>query len=272
MYVGIDVGGTKTLVASLTAKGEITHQERFPTPKSYDDFLAQLLTSLHKLPTRAFRTGGIGVPATEMDRKRGMGVYFGNLPWRNVKVQQDVSRIIGCPVAFENDAKLGGLSEALLRPKAGRVLYVTIGTGIGIALIADGVIDTNLGDGGGRTMLLEYKGEMRPWETFASGHAIYERFGQKASDINDDETWQIISHDIVLGLVDLIALTEPDLVVIGGGIGTHFDKYGRHLTRMLREMNHDNPLLQIPTIESAKRPEQAVVYGAYEMARRLHHG
>lgn len=271
MYVGIDVGGTKTLVASLTAKGEITHMERFPTPKKYDDFLAELLTAVHKLPTQDFKTGSIGVPATEMDRKRGMGVYFGNLPWRNVTVQKDVSRLVRCEVAFENDAKLGGLSEALLRPEAGKVLYVTIGTGIGIAFIDNGVIDTNLGDGGGRTMLIEWKGEMRPWETFASGHAIFERFGMKASDIQDDTVWQVISHDITIGLVDLIALTEPDLVVIGGGIGTHFPKYGHHVQRMLRELNHDNPLLQIPAIESARRPEEAVVYGAYEMARRLHH-
>jgi predicted NBD/HSP70 family sugar kinase len=272
MYVGIDVGGTKTLVASLTNKGVIKHSERFPTPHDYDEFLAQLLTTIHMLPEHDFKAGGIGIPGTEMDRKHGIGVTFGNLPWRNVKVQQDVSRLTRCPIAFENDAKLGGLSEALLRPKAGKVLYVTIGTGIGIAFIDNGTIDVSIGDGGGRTMMIEWQGAMRPWETFASGHAIYERFGQKASDIDDDKTWQIIAHDISLGLVELIALTEPDLVVIGGGIGTHYHKYGPHLERMLHQLSHDNPLLQIPPIEPAQRPEVAVVYGAFELARRLHDG
>ena len=45
MYVGIDIGGTKTLVAALTNRGVIQEQVRFPTPKNYDHFLLELQKS-----------------------------------------------------------------------------------------------------------------------------------------------------------------------------------------------------------------------------------
>jgi glucokinase len=187
MYVGIDIGGTKTLVAVLTNHGVIKEQVKFPTPRDYDVFLSQLDETLASFPAREFIVGGLGMPVTVFDRKHARATSFGNLPWRNVPVQHDVERICGCPMAVENDAKLAGLSEAmLLKDTYSRVLYITVSTGIGIALINDGLIDTNVGDGGGAAMLIEHQGKLAPWESFASGHAIVERYGKKAMDINDE--------------------------------------------------------------------------------------
>lgn len=46
MYLGIDVGGTKTLVASLDDSGVILAQQKFPTPQDYQEFLAELSPSI----------------------------------------------------------------------------------------------------------------------------------------------------------------------------------------------------------------------------------
>jgi predicted NBD/HSP70 family sugar kinase len=269
MYIGIDVGGPKTLVASLDGNGVITEQVRYPTPQDYSEFLTVLSTTLQSFKVTDFVCGGIGIPVTVFDRQSELAMSFGNLPWKDVAVQQDVEKICHCPVAVENDAKLAGLSEAmLLKEEFHKVLYVTVSTGIGFSFINHEKIDTNMGDSGGHDLLIEYEGKLTPWESFASGHAIVDRFGKKAADINDTESWRIISHDLSKGLVELVALTEPEVIVIGGSVGTYFNKYGGLLQAELEKYNL--PLLKMPVIRGAQRAEEAVIYGCYDLAKQMY--
>lgn len=266
MYLGVDVGGTKTLVAVLNDDGVIVEQAKFPTPKDYEDFLEQLAATLKAFETRDFRAGGAGIPG-RLDREHGRALNFGNLPWRSLPVQDDLEKLAGCPFVIENDAKMAGLSEAmLLKDKFERVLYITVSTGIGLALIDKGVIDVNIGDSGGRALMLPHKGKLMPWEEFVSGRAIVERFGKRAADINDDKTWRIISHDLAQGLIHLIAITDPDVIVLGGGVGTHFEKFKSLLKAELEK--YQLPMVSTPALVKAQRPEQAVIYGCYDLAKQ----
>lgn len=269
MYVGVDIGGTKTLVAVLNNEGVITEQAKFLTPDDYDEFLSELRHTLATFEANDFQAGGIGMPVTVFDRQHGRAKSFGNLPWRNVAVQHDVELITHCPMATENDAKLAGLSEAmLLKDRYDKVLYVTVSTGIGIALVENQQIDPNIGDAGGRALMLEHRGKLQPWESFASGHAIVERYGRKAMDITDEETWRKITRDIAQGLIELIALTEPQVIVIGGSVGTYFDRYGELLRSAVEK--YRLPLVELPAIVGAQRPEQAVIYGCYDYAKQVY--
>jgi predicted NBD/HSP70 family sugar kinase len=265
MYAGIDIGGSKTLVASLDVHGVITEKIRFETPKKYDDFLAELRTAFGALRNDDFVAGGVGAPGS-IDRHHGRGISFGNLGWKNIPILTDVENITRCPMVLENDAKLAALSEAMLvKDTYDKVLYVTISTGIGMGLIVDRTIQTGFGDGGGRTMLVEHNGRLESWESFASGKAIVARYGKKAADIKDKKTWQAVVRDLVPGFIELIALTQPDVVVIGGSVGTHFAKYGELLQAELKKF--ETPLLPIPSVLGAGRPEEAVLFGCYDLAK-----
>ncbi|MGH7194353.1 MAG: ROK family protein [Candidatus Saccharimonadales bacterium] len=267
MYLGIDVGGTKTLVASLDDRGNITEKVRFPTDRDYPAFLEDLKHNIGKLKAGSFSHCAAGIPASVLDRSKGVGVRFGNLPWQDVSVRDDIADICGCPVYMENDAKLAGLSEALLLSgKYRSVMYVTVSTGIGLSLVVDGRIDTSFGDGGGRALLLEHVGKLEPWEDFASGRAIVKRYGHRAEDIDDPETWRQISRDLAQGLVQLIALAQPQVIVIGGGVGGHFDKYGDLLAEELKK--YDLSPLPIPALKGAQHPEEAVLYGCYDLIKQ----
>jgi len=269
MYVGIDIGGTKTLVATLDEHGVIIEQVKFPTPQKYDDFLHKLQTTIASFKSQDFEAGGLGMPVTLFDRDKERAINFSNLPWRNVAMQDDAEKICRCPFVVENDAKLAALSEAmLLKDSYHKILYVTVSTGIGVALVNHGHIDTNVGDGGGRTMLIDYKGELRPWESFASGRAIVEQFGKKAMDITDEASWGVIAHNLSKGIIELIALTEPEIIVIGGSVGTYFERYGDLLRAELKK--YDLPLVPIPPIMGAQRPEEAVVYGCYDLIQQIY--
>lgn len=269
MYVGIDIGGTKTLVAALDAHGVIKERVKFPTPKNYKEFLIELRTAIDGFGHKSFKAGGLAAPG-RIDRKNGTVYRLGNVKtWgEDIPLQKDVEKICQCPIVLENDAKLGGLSEAmLLKGKYDKVLYVTVSTGIGIGLTANCVIDVNIGDGGGKAILLEHGGKLVPWESFASGKAIVERYGKRAVDINDQATWTHITRDLSLGLIELIAITQPDVIVIGGSVGTYFDKYGDLLNKTLKKFHL--PLATIPPVIGAQRAEEAVVYGCFDLARAV---
>ncbi|MEI8338728.1 ROK family protein [bacterium] len=266
MYLAIDVGGTKTLIAVLNEHGVIREKFRFPTPHNYHDFLSELKANIKNFEHQDYKAAGVGIPVSLYDRKSGIAKNFSNLPWRNVKVAKDIRAFLHCPVVVENDAKLAALSESRLFGDAyTKVLYVTISTGIGFGLIVDGKIDPNIGDDGGASLLIEHQGKNTPWEKFASGQAIYKKYGKKASEINDQHTWQVISRNIAKGLITLISITEPDIIVIGGGVGTHFEKFGDLLEGELKK--YDLPLINMPKIIGASRPEDAVVYGCYDYAK-----
>lgn len=266
MFAAVDVGGTKTLTAVFDKNGRIIEQVKFATPPDYDDFIIELAKNVDELSTKEFLRAVVAIPG-RVDRERGIGIRFGNLPWVNIPIEQDAEKIFHAPVLIENDAKLGGLSEALLlKGKFSKVLYLTISTGIGVGLIINGKIDTNISDSGGRSILLEHRGRLTPWEDFASGRAIAHRYQKQASEINDPKIWKAIVNDFAGGIIDLVAVMAPEVVVIGGGVGSHFDKFGPSLIKRLKQ--YEIPMMPIPPILGAKHPEEAVIYGCYEYAKR----
>jgi len=267
MYIGVDIGGTKTLVAVLNEHGEIVEETRFETPKLYDNFLLELRNVAHHLEHHDFRAGGVGVTGV-IDRQHGRRSSAGKLYWAGtVPIQADVEKVFGCPIVIENDAKLAGLSEAmLLKERFKRVLYLTVSTGVGFALIDNGVIDVSLGDRGGTTVMVEHRGKHVPWEDFASGRAIVERFGKRAVDIHDQESWKIIARNIASGLIELVALLEPQVVVVGGGVGSYFERFEKQLAAELKKF--EVPAVTLPALRQAQRPEQAVIYGCYDLAKQ----
>lgn len=264
MYLGVDIGGTKTLAAVLDEHGVITQKTKFPTNPDYAEFLQELSKTIADFGDIDYRAAGVGMPVTDFDRKRGIGIAYGNLPWQLVPIQDDLERITACPVALENDAKLAGLSEAMLLKDYSKVLYITISTGIGTALVVDQKIDPNVGDAGGANLMMQHHGVLQPWEHFASGKAIVDRFGKRAEDIHDEATWTTIVHDWSRGFLELIAIMDPDVIVIGGSVGTYFDRYGELLLAELAK--YETPLMNIPAIRQAGRPEEAVVFGCYDYA------
>jgi glucokinase len=264
MYVGVDIGGSKTLIAVLNDDGVIVERQKIPTPSSYDELLIESSKVIAVQKFKDFRAAGIAAPGM-VDRREGIGLNFGSLPWTNVPIQADFEKLLACPVVVENDANLAALSEAMLLPDYEKVLYVTISTGIGTGFVVNRTISSMYADAEGGQMPLEYKGKMTVWEDFASGRAIVNRFGKQAVDLDDEKAWRRLAHDWAQGFIALIAIMQPDIIVIGGSVGTHFDKYGDFLKAELDKFH--NPMTPIPPIQQAGRPEDAVVYGCFDLAK-----
>ncbi len=272
MYLAIDIGGTKTLLAVFTEHGKLVESIRFETPKDYQAFIKQLSKSFLKLKNHSELVRCVvGAPGL-VNRKTNTVVAFGNLSWENIPLGRDIKAICHLSTTVENDANLAGLSEAtLVKHGYRKVLYITISTGIGGVVIIDGAIDEDYADMEFGSMMFEHDGKLQKWEEFASGRAIVAKFGKRAGDIpaEDTATWYEISRNITLGLSGVIANLTPEVIIIGGGVGTNFDKFADRLHEEL--MIFGSKLTSVPPLRKAVRTEEAVIYGCYELAHQLEH-
>ncbi len=268
MYISIDIGGSKVLIARFSDEGVIEASQKFKTPVMYPDMIVEIKRVLGELIGEEQPIAcAIALPGT-LDRENGVALFFGNLPWENVRIRDDLSDTLHCPIYLENDAKMAGLAEAnSVADLYSRVLYLTVSTGIGIGMIVNGEIDQSISDAGGRAIILEHDGKIMAWEEFASGKALFNKTGELASELADDSTeWYVISRNIALMLINLIGQHSPDCVIIGGGVGAHLEKFHEHLHEEL-ELYRSKMLTKMPQIMKAQHPEEAVVYGGYLLCK-----
>jgi glucokinase len=265
MYLAIDVGGTKTLIGLYGESGKLQSKVRIETSSDYQEFIESIKNN--KPDTMdGIKKCVVGVPGL-INRERGIVHALGNLPWRDEPIRDDTSAAIGgVDTLIENDARLAGLAEAIaISPPRSRVLYLTISTGIGGALIVDKKIVRQLQDAEMGHMPLYDGGKITSWEYIASGKAVVERYGMKAADITDPGTWQEIGEKIAYGVGALCAVLQPEAIVFGGGVGQFADKFIPSVQEYLKE--HLQPVVVQPeTLQGPKYGEDNVLRGCYELA------
>ena len=269
MRTCIDIGGTKVLIANVDESGKILNSYKFKTPSDYPEFLKQTKTELAKFEI-SDKTIVVGVPA-KVNRETGTcAEYFGNRDWEHVPIASDISKILGGKkVVIENDANLAGLGEyyALNDPRPHEALYVTISTGIGTGFVKDGTLDPDQIDSEGGHMLLERDGKFVSWESIASGKSIVARYDKLASEITSQDDWKDITKDIAVGFVNVFSISQPDIVIIGGGVGSSFERFEQPLMQWLKEIAPK--MIDIPPFVKASKPEEAVILGAYQLSKQL---
>lgn len=261
MIVTIDTGGTKTLISSFNAHGKMGESIKFPTPSDPKEYVKILKSTIRE----HFSHEDVSVIVLALPGivKSGVAIWCNSLRWKDFKADAQFHDLLpGVPFLVENDANLAGLAETrALNPVPVSSLYVTISTGIGSGICTNGYIDPGTRYSEAGRALVEYDGKVREWESFASGHAIVEVYKQFARDITSKRTWRQISDRISRGFLAVIPVLQPDVIIIGGSVGTYFDRYHEYLEGILKE--HLPPHIPCPKIVQAQHPEEAVIYGCY---------
>lgn len=215
--LGIDIGGSGIKGAIVdTATGELKSERiRLVTPQpATPEAVAQTLKELvdqigYKGPI------GCGFPARVIN---GEVLTAANIDksWINVKVEDLFSKVTGQKVFVANDADVAGLAEltfGAVKDYKGPVLFLTIGTGIGSALFINGQMYPNTEFGH-----IKFKGDIA--EHYCSD-AVRER-----EELGYKEWGERLNK-----FLEYIAfLTQPDFIVLGGGVSKKFDKYKDKLT------------------------------------------
>jgi glucokinase len=147
LYVGLDIGGTFLKGGLVDAEGGVHTRLHEPVVHaSPDDLLRQIRTAVFSLSGgKALRGLGIGLPGI-VDHARGRLSGVPNLPalaaLRERPLAEEIATMTGVPTVLDNDANALGLAEAWRGAGRGArsVVFVTLGTGVGGAVILDGAL------------------------------------------------------------------------------------------------------------------------------------
>ncbi|MDP4038767.1 MAG: ROK family protein [bacterium] len=270
MFIGVDIGGTKIRVAGSRLGRQIDYSIKIATPINQHGAIGLISQAIEKV-CKISQIDAIGISAPgPLDIENGMILKPNNLTWRNLELVTPLKKRFNCPIILEHDAACGAIAEA--RTGAGKnhrnMLYITISTGIGTCFTVDGVPIKGRFNSEGGKQIIDYDHHVRhqelgSFEYIVSGKAIKRRFGKIAAEIDDPATWQLIAYDLSVGIYNLITITSPDIVVLGGGVSVHFEHFERYLNENLKRYPAFYPL---PMVVQAKYVETAPTLGAIMLA------
>jgi glucokinase len=292
--IGIDVGGTKIAGALVSDGGEIVRSSHRPTnPDSPDSIVSAVLEIVAELDDSGLQPA-VGVAAAAfMDRAREKIYFAPNIAWKDFPLKSILEQALGRPVRIENDANAAGWAE--FRFGAARdvnsMLMLTMGTGVGGAVIDNGVLMLGGYGSAGELghIVIERNGRecgcgnFGCLEQYASGTALMnqarEALGREDLSPEDFaaliEAGDPIAHDVFFevcdamgrGIASLVAVTDPETIVIGGGVA----RAGVALADMIqsRFLHHypASDLKPVASVVVATLGNAAGVVGAADLAR-----
>ncbi len=190
--LGYDVGGTKIAVSLMMSNGEVLGSERFNNRDTEPgETLAALAESgknmIEKAGFKPADVRGIGVSTPgPADIPNGIMTAPPNNPkWRNVHINEYLSKAVGIPAVMENDANAGMLAEWFFGAGKGcrDAIYLTMSTGIGGGIIAAGHLIDGTGYYGGEVghTVIDINGPMCNcglrgcYEAYCGGRAVAQR-------------------------------------------------------------------------------------------------
>ena len=247
----VDIGGTKIAVGIVDGEGTVLSRMEAPTGQDsrYSAGLENIASMLREMAQNArVEISGIGIGSTgPVDPLSGELGEVDFLPhWRRQNPVQDLAKLFGVKVALENDADAGALAEAAWGAGQGksRLIYITVGTGIGGGIILDGQLYRGV-DGAHPELGHQVMDPSGPpcscgfhgcWEALAAGPAMA-AWTQSQAPGNDSygtakQICQLVlerdelarravereAYYLGLGLANLINLFTPDMIVLGGSV------------------------------------------------------
>lgn len=141
---GVDIGGTSVKLGLVDEEGPLLHKSEFPSPRDPAAMFDRIAQEIQQVKAQfddcAFVGAGVGVPGPVFNQEEVKGCV--NLGWGDINVATELSSRTGLVVRVENDANLAALGELWHGAAKGRksMAMLTVGTGIGCGIIANGHI------------------------------------------------------------------------------------------------------------------------------------
>jgi len=278
MKIGIDVGGTKCLGVAVDDSGKVVRQYRLPTPHAdaLCDTLVEIVAQLGE-----FNLIGIGVPG--LISPEGVIRASPNLVGaKELALRQMLEDRLGKKVLVENDATCAALGEWKSGAARGATdaWVITLGTGIGGGFISGSVLQRGAHGFAGEVghMVVDPDGPLCPcgrngcWERYASGNGLsYLANGEKGEDVLSRAkngaadaigVVDTFANWVALGLVNLTNMTDPDVIVVGGGVIVSADVVMPRIAHWFEQLLYSPKHRAHPRLVAAQLGEQAGAIGA----------
>lgn len=278
MKIGIDVGGTKCLGVAIDDSGNVVDQFRLPTPhaNALCDTLVEIVSRLGECSTL-----GIGVPG--LISPEGVIRASPNLVGaKELALRQMLEDRLGKKVLVENDATCAALGEWKSGAAQGATdaWVITLGTGIGGGFISGSVLQRGAHGFAGEVghMVVDPDGPLCPcgrngcWERYASGNGLsYLANGEKGEDVLSRAkagaadalgVVDTFAKWVALGLVNLTNMTDPEVIVVGGGVIVSADVVMPRIAHWFEQLLYSPKHRAHPRLVAAQLGEQAGAIGA----------
>jgi len=295
IVVGIDIGGTGTRFAVFGPNREILRRGSVETPGRGAAVDAFLIDQVERI-TAGFRLQSIGIGASGPIDVHGTIQNPDTLPaFTGVALTSTLSTHFGVPVVIDNDAACAAVAEHAIGAGQGKssLVHVTLGTGIGVAVLVDGVAlrgsDGEHPEAGhisvsGSTTRC-YCGRASCWEQAASRQTLQrtaslmlglapteptavDALANRASN-GDARAMAAFDHygtRVADGLATLLAIYRPQAVILGGSGARHLALYRGSLLASLESLGD---WISSPTLLGTQLDDFGGAVGGAIMAERL---
>jgi glucokinase len=240
------------------------------------------------------RAVAIGVPSP-VTPKLGVVSWANNLPgWKDVHLKAELEREFRVPIYLENDANMAAIGEHWrgVAQAVDNFVFIALGTGIGAGVFVDGKLYVGRTGAAGELYRMNVEwlrwdedfGDTGHFESYVSGLGIAAEghksldteVGGKPSGLREErdsyfvfqasregnlrarEVLDKIFTMLGVGVANLVAVLDPDLIVFGGGVSKGApDSMLATVERVLRRIQPDPPPLKLSAL-----PDKAQTYGA----------
>lgn len=262
--LGVDIGGTTVKIGIISENGEIISKWEIPTKKGDqidqipNDIWSAIKDRADQLQIRHDQLLGIGVGAPGfVEAETGNVAEAVNIGWKNFPLGHLLSQLSSLPVYVDNDANIAALGESWLGSGdlADNLIAITLGTGVGGGIIANGKIVSGTNGTAGEIGHMVVTSNGAPCncgrtgclETVASATGIARIAEEKvksdlsstlsdvlqkqgkltakdvfeAAKLNDNGAIQIVQEvtDILgMAIANIATIVNPSKIIIGGGV------------------------------------------------------
>ncbi|MBU3228575.1 ROK family protein [Clostridium algidicarnis] len=260
-----DVGGTFIKYALINEEGNIIYKDKMATPKEKcNETIPREMVRIIKSFQKGHNVDKVGIStAGQVDSKRGEIVFAsGNLPnYTGTKLSEYIKNILGLDTFVENDVNAAAIGEMWKGAGKGQKNFVcvTLGTGIGGAIIINGKLYKGSAGGAGEVghTILNEEGE----KCNCGGNGCYERYASTSSfirqykerallekidvdkDMNGEKIMKLVHNGdtialdvydnflnhVINGLVSITYVLDPGTIIIGGGISAEGEEFFKAL-------------------------------------------
>ncbi|MDO4634478.1 MAG: ROK family glucokinase [Streptococcus sp.] len=315
--IGIDLGGTTIKFGILTANGEVQDKwaiatntlenGRFIVPDIIKSLKHRF--ELYSLTKDDFYGIGMGSPgAVDLDNKTVTGAF--NLNWATKQmVGSEIESAIGLPFAIDNDANVAALGERWVGAGENNpdVVFMTLGTGVGGGIIADGHLIHGVAGAGGeighmivepdtgfectcgsigcletvasatgvvkvaRLLAESYVGDSKIKSQIDSGEDVTSKdifVAAESGDIFANSVVEKVSYYLGLASANISNILNPDSVVIGGGVSAAGEFLRERIEKYFYRYTFPQ-VRQTTKLKMAELGNDAGIIGAANLARQF---
>ncbi|PKM51996.1 MAG: ROK family transcriptional regulator [Firmicutes bacterium HGW-Firmicutes-7] len=242
--IGVDIGGTKILLMIANKFGKVIHKKKVDSTGDLNDILKIIDVFLDEvnIGINEIVGMGIGVPG-EINSLDGIVRVSVQMGWKDTNIKEVFSDRYAFPVYIKNDVNFSALGERWIGngDNSDNLVYISIGTGVGGAIIANGHLIEGYNFSAGELGYIVDKDDfdkesINDLEGFGSlerkisGHTLTQKVSEmgispeelfiefKKGEQSAVDIIEVFIRDLSIAIANLVSTLNPEFVIIGGGV------------------------------------------------------